>query len=72
LQGNYASNFIWNTAPDGYNRVLNQANLDYNKSILQRKKFRHYINYLSLRKSVSGNVNMIFKLTNSKNQISLR
>ena len=72
LQGNYSSDFIWLTAPDGYSRVLNPANMDYNKALMQRKKFRHYINYLSLKKDVSGNVNMIFKLFNSKNQISLR
>jgi hypothetical protein len=72
LQGNYASNYIWVTAPDGYNRFLNPANLNYNKESMQRKKFRHYLNFLSLRKDVSGDVNMIFKIFNSKNQISLR
>ena len=72
LQGNYASNFTWLTGPDGYTRVLNPANLDYNKPLLQRKKFRHYLNYITLRKDISGDVNMIFKLMNTKNQSSLR
>ena len=72
LQGNYESNFIWVTAPDGYNRYLNPANLNYDKDSLQRKKFRHYLNYLSLRKDVSGDINMIFKISNTKNQLSLR
>jgi hypothetical protein len=72
LQGNYSSDFIWLTEPDGYTRVLNPANMDYNKALMQRKKFRHYLNFLTLRKDVSGDVNMIFKLFNSKNQISLR
>ena len=72
LQGNYASNYIWLTAPDGYSRVLNPANMDYNKALLQRKKFRHYLNYISLRKDVSGDVNMIFKILNTKNQASVR
>ena len=72
LQGSYSSDFIWLTQPDGYTRILNPANMDYNKALMQRKKFRHYINFLSLRKDVSGDVNMIFKLFNSKNQLSLR
>ena len=72
LQGNYASNFIWVTGPDGYTRYLNPANLNYDKDTMQRKKFRHYLNYLSLRKDVSGDVNMIFKIFNTKNQLSLR
>jgi hypothetical protein len=72
LQGSYASNFTWLTAPDGYSRILNPANMDYNKALLQRKKFRHYLNYISLRKDVSGDVNMIFKILNTKNQASVR
>ena len=72
LQGSYDSNYIWLTAPDGYSRVLNPTNMDYNKSQLQRKKFRHYLNFITLRKDVSGDVNMILKLMNSKNQLSLR
>ena len=72
LQGNYDSQYTWLTQPDGYNRTLNPANMDYNKALLQRKKFRHYLNFITLRKDVSGNVNMIFKLLNTKNQISLR
>lgn len=72
LQGNYDSNYTWLTAPDGYTRVLNPANMDYNKAQMQRKKFRHYLNFITLRKDVSGDINMIFKLMNSKNQMSLR
>ena len=72
LQGNYDSNYTWLTAPDGYTRVLNPANMDYDKAQMQRKKFRHYLNFITLRKDVSGDINMIFKLMNSKNQMSLR
>ena len=72
LQGSYDSNFTWLTGPDGYTRILNPANMDYTKALMQRKKFRHYLNYISLRKNVSGDVNMIFKLVNTKNQLSLR
>ena len=72
LLGNYVTENVWVTAPDGYNRVLNQANLDYTKPLLQRKKFRHYLNYLTLRKNISGDVNMIVKSSVSKNQMSPR
>jgi hypothetical protein len=72
LQGSYDSNYTWITGPDGYTRVLNAANMDYDKAQMQRKKFRHYLNFITLRKDVSGDVNMIYKLINSKNQMSLR
>lgn len=72
LQGNYADRNIWFTESNGYKRTLNPTNLDYNKSELQRKKFRHYINYLTLIRENSFDTNMILKIVNSKNQISLR
>jgi len=72
LLGNYTEQIAWSTLPDGYRRELNLTNIDYDKDQLQRKKFRHYINYLTLRKEVSGNVNMLVKVVNSKNQASLR
>lgn len=68
----FAQRVIWDTAPDGYNRVLNPANLNYNKSALQRKKFRHYLNRIVLYREVSGNVNMIFKISNTKSLYSPR
>jgi hypothetical protein len=63
---------IWNTKCSGYERVLNPANLNYYKSPLQRKKFRHYGNYLILRKNVSGDKKMILKLSNAKQMVSPR
>jgi hypothetical protein len=72
LLGNYSQEYIWLTDPNGYTRTLNANNLDHAKPQTQRKKFRHYINFLTLRKEVSGKVNMIFKITNSKNQLSPR
>ena len=72
LAGNYSQEYLWNTEPNGYIKILNPTNLDINKTELQRKKFRHYLNILYLRKDVSGDVNMILKLNNSKNQISIR
>jgi hypothetical protein len=72
LQGNYDENIIWNTSSNGYIRQLNSVNLDFNKPQLQRKKFRHYLNYLTLIRENSSDTNMILKLVNIKNQISLR
>ena len=72
LQGPKADERIWITEPNGYIRDLNPVNLDYTKPLLQRKKFRHYLNYLVLRKDVVGDVDMILKLTNAKQVYSPR
>jgi hypothetical protein len=72
LQGNYSSENTWITSSDGYTRILNPANMDYNKSEFQRKKFRHYLNFLTLRREQCNDVNMIVKMSNSKNQFSPR
>jgi hypothetical protein len=72
LQGNYASENTWITAPDGFTRVLNPNNLNYAKVELQRKKFRHYLNFINLRKNQCDDVNITFKMSNSKNQYSPR
>jgi len=63
---------IFITQLNGYIRDLNQANLDYFKPSLQRKKFRHYWNKVVLRKNISGNRKMIFKLANTKINASFR
>ena len=70
--GNYEERYIWFTEPNGYIKSLNPLNLDYTKSLLQRKKFRHYITFLKLIKTDSRNVNMTLKLFNTKNQNSPR
>jgi hypothetical protein len=72
LLGNHSEQYMWLTEPNGYIKSLNQANLDYTKSVLQRKKFRHYINFLRLVKTNSKNVNMIYKIINTNNQYSPR
>lgn len=63
---------IFITQLNGYIRDLNAANLDYNKSALQHKKFRHYWNKVILRKNVSGNRKMLLKLANTKINTSIR
>jgi len=72
LLGNYAENKIWITEPNGYEKNLNPLNLDYNKPITERKKFRHYMNFVKLIKDDSRDTNMIFKIFNTKQQISQR
>jgi len=72
LQGNLSNETTWITSPDGYSRLLNPNNLDYNKPQMERKKFRHYMNFLNLKKTYSGDVNIILKLNNTKMDISQR
>jgi hypothetical protein len=72
LIGNYSNESTWVTEPDGFRRVLNQNNLDYTKPELERKKFRHYMSFINLKKKISGNTNIILKISDSKNEISQR
>ncbi len=72
LIGNYSNLNTWITEPDGFRRVLNQNNLNYAKPELQRKKFRHYMSFINFKKNISGNTNIVLKIDNSKNEISLR
>jgi hypothetical protein len=72
LLGSYASENTWITSPDGFTRVLNPNNMNYDKVELQRKKFRHYLNFINLRKNQCDDVNIIFKMSSSKNQYSPR
>jgi len=72
LLGNYDERNIWITEPNGYIKNLNQLNLDYSKPELQRKKFRHYINFIKLSKSNSRDTNMVLKIINTKTQHSPR
>ncbi len=72
LDGNYNERHIWVTKPNGYVRELNSSNIDYQKSQEQRKRFRHYANFISLKRNISGPVNMIIKMVNTKTQMSQR
>ena len=67
-----AQRVIWNTSANGYVRILNTPNMNYNKQEFQRKKFRHYLNYVFLRKKVSGDKKMLVIFTNNKNLYSPR
>ena len=72
LLGNYDENEIWQTQANGYVQTLNPVNLNYKKNELQRKKFRHYNNFVKLIKSNPQDVNMILKFVNMKGLSSPR
>lgn len=67
-----AQRMIWNTADNGYVRVLNPFNMDYTKPEFQRKKFRHYETNVFLRRKVCGDAKMLIMITNTKNLNSPR
>ena len=70
----FAERPIWLTEDNGYIMNLNPVNLNYNKSLFQRKKFRHYTNVVKMKRSTGGrrDIGMRFRLINFKNQYSPR
>ncbi len=67
-----AQRTIWNTAANGYIRVLNPNNLNYQKPSFQRKKFRHYTTSVLFRRLVSGDRKMLVLMASNKNLKSPR
>lgn len=67
-----AERVIWNTGANGYIRSLNPNNLNYSKNPLERKKFRHYVTNVLLRRNISGDKKMLVMITNNKNLYSSR
>lgn len=67
-----AEQAVWYTQPNGYIKVLNTTNLNYNKAPLQHKKFRHYYNNIILRRVKSENRKMLLRLNNTKLLLSSR
>ena len=63
---------MFNTRPNGYQFDINARYVNYKKSALERKKFRHMINRVLLRKVASNDVKMLFKLSNQKILLSPR
>jgi len=73
--GTFAERMIWNTEPNGYVRLLNANNLNYSKNPLERKKFRHYVNYVLLRRTFTPDTEgnkMLVMLSQNKNLYSAR
>jgi hypothetical protein len=63
---------IWLVGKDGYKGTLNPAALNYNKPDLQQKRIRNLFQRVRLSKTVSGSINFVFKIFNSKSIISPR
>lgn len=63
---------MWITSCNGYQRTVNPDYINYNKPVLERKKFRHFGNKIILRKTVSGDKKMILKIEVSKHLNSPR
>jgi hypothetical protein len=73
-RGEFTGTFtpMWATEPNGYIRNINSTYVNYNKGATQRKKFRHYINKVVLKKLVSGSSKFLLKLSNNKLLASFR
>jgi hypothetical protein len=57
---------MFNTKANGYEYQINPAYVNYAKAALEHKKFRHNVNRVWLKKTVSGALKMIFKISNQK------
>jgi hypothetical protein len=68
----FAQQTIWDTPENGYARVLNANNMNYDKADVERKKMRHYTNSVLLRKLVSGDRKMLVMIATNKNLYSPR
>lgn len=73
-RGEFNPNFqtIWDTAANGYVKEINPNYVAYAKNPLQRKKFRHYMTRVLLKRLVSGEYKMLFRLSNNKITKSFR
>ena len=70
IDGLQITNFI--TQCNGYRKDVNPQAVNYFKSPLERKKFRHYGNRVVLRKTQSGAEKMNLKLVTTKETLSPR
>jgi hypothetical protein len=66
------TNILWETATNGYAKAIRPGSVNYAKSPLERKKFRHYSTRVILRKNISNNIKMFYKLFNLKQAQSYR
>ena len=63
---------MFDTKANGYEFNINPTYVNYKKSITERKKFRHNVNRVFLKKHVSNDVKFLFKIFNQKLQSSTR
>lgn len=73
-RGELTSNYetIWETKANGYIRSINSFYTNYGKNPLQHKRFRHYMTKVLLKREVSGDIKMLFRLSNNKITKSFR
>lgn len=73
-RGEFTTNYqtIWDTAANGYVKEINPNYVAYTKAPLQRKKFRHYMTRVLLKRLISGEFKMLFRLSNNKVTKSFR
>ena len=63
---------MFNTEANGYIYPINPLYVNYNKPVLERKKFRHNANKVFLRRFVSGNNKFLFKISKPSSNLNLR
>lgn len=54
------------TKANGYEFQINPQYVNYQKSVLERKKFRHNVNRVWLRKLKNNDTKLLFKISNQK------
>ena len=57
---------MFNTSANGYIYPINPQYVNYNKAVLERKKFRHNVSRVFLRRLKSDNNKLLFKISNQK------
>ena len=57
---------MFNTKANGYEYNINPKYINYSKAALERKRFRHNVNKVFLKKMKSGDVKLLFKISNQK------
>lgn len=67
-----STNIHWVTDNNGYSKSILPGSVNYSKSPLERKKFRHYSTRVILKKNVSNNIKMLYKIFNIKQALSYR
>lgn len=73
-RGEYVENYqpMWETSINGYVRTINPRYTAYEKTALQHKRIRHYLNKILLKRLKSEDIKMLFRLSNAKVTQSFR
>jgi hypothetical protein len=63
---------LWETEANGYRKIVNPEAIEYSKSALERKRFRHKNTRVVLTRLNSGSVKMLLAIVNAKQSVSFR